>query len=68
MLIATERFLTDHNVDTSSFDRAQQVINTQTYNISGDITGPSNIGNNGQISASYGQGPQAPAAAAGGSP
>ncbi|MEU5285527.1 hypothetical protein AB0G97_16160 [Streptomyces sp. NPDC020755] len=68
VLIATERFLTDHNVDTSSFDRAQQVINTQTYNISGDITGPSNIGNNGQISAAYGQGPQAPAAAGGGSP
>ncbi|MEW1613454.1 MULTISPECIES: hypothetical protein [unclassified Streptomyces] len=65
VLIATERFLKDHNVDTSSFDRAQQVINTQTYNISGDITGPANIGNNGQISAAYGQGAQAPAAAGG---
>ncbi|MFI7235828.1 hypothetical protein [Streptomyces cyaneofuscatus] len=63
VLIATERFLKDHNVDTSSFDQAQQVINTQTYNISGDITGPANIGNNGQISAAYGQGAQAPAAA-----
>ncbi len=63
VLIATERFLKDHNVDTSSFDQAQQVINTQTYNISGDITGPANIGNNGQISAAYGQGTQAPAAA-----
>ncbi|MEU3894629.1 hypothetical protein [Streptomyces sp. NPDC045251] len=49
VLIATERFLKDHNVDTSSFDKAQQVISTQTYNISGDVTGPSNFGNNGQI-------------------
>ncbi|PJJ05178.1 hypothetical protein BX264_5633 [Streptomyces sp. 2333.5] len=56
VLIATERFLKDHNVDTSSFDKAQQVINTQTYNFSGDITGPSNFGNNGQVTA-YGQGP-----------
>ncbi|MFD8059249.1 hypothetical protein ACFXA0_01655 [Streptomyces cyaneofuscatus] len=63
VLIATERFLKDHNVDTSSFDQAQQVINTQTYNISGDITGPANIGNNGQVSAAYGQGAQATAAA-----
>lgn len=68
VLIATERFLKDHNVDTSSFDQAQQVINTQTYNISGDITGPANIGNNGQISAAYGQGAQAPAAAGGPTP
>ncbi|MEU7136557.1 hypothetical protein [Streptomyces sp. NPDC046261] len=58
VLIATERFLKDHNVDTSSFDQAQQVITTQTYNFSGDITGPSNFGNNGQISAAYGQGQQ----------
>ncbi|MFC4511668.1 hypothetical protein [Streptomyces ehimensis] len=49
VLIATERFLQDHNVDTSDFDRAQQVIATQTYNISGDITGNTNIGANGQI-------------------
>jgi len=68
VLIATERFLRDHNVDTSSFDQAQQIINTQTYNISGDITGPANIGNNGQISAAYGQGAQAPAAAGGPTP
>ncbi|ALC26726.1 hypothetical protein [Streptomyces sp. CFMR 7] len=68
VLIATERFLKAHNVDTSSFDQAQQVITTQTYNISGDITGPANIGNNGQISASFGQGAQAPAAATGGGP
>lgn len=67
VLIATERFLKDHNVDTSSFDQAQQVINTQTYNFSGDVTGPSNFGNNGQIAASYGQGQPsgAPGGAAG---
>ncbi len=53
VLIATERFLEAHNVDTGSFDKAQQVINTQTYNISGDINGPSNFGNNGQVN--YGQ-------------
>ncbi|MFI1188516.1 hypothetical protein [Streptomyces californicus] len=68
VLIATERFLTAHHVDTSSFDRAQQVINTQTYNISGDITGPANIGSNGQISAAYHQGAQTPAAAGGPTP
>ncbi len=67
VLIATERFLKDHNVDTSSFDQAQQVITTQTYNFSGDISGPSNFGNNGQINAAYGQGQQ-PSGAAGGAP
>jgi len=56
VLIATERFLKDHNVDTSSFDKAQQIINTQTYNISGDITGNSNFGNNGQINVNGQQG------------
>lgn len=57
VLIATERFLKDHHVDTSSFDKAQQIINTQTYNISGDITGNSNFGNNGQINVNGQQGP-----------
>ncbi|MEU7345308.1 hypothetical protein ABZ778_15560 [Streptomyces bacillaris] len=66
VLIATERFLKAHNVDTSSFGQAQQVITTQTCNISGDITGPANIGSNGQISASFGQGAQTPAASGGG--
>ncbi|MFI1282372.1 hypothetical protein ACH4U5_16730 [Streptomyces sp. NPDC020858] len=37
VLIATERFLKDHNVDTSSYDQAQQVINTHTYTFQGDI-------------------------------
>ncbi|MFJ3707990.1 hypothetical protein OG204_29830 [Streptomyces sp. NBC_01387] len=69
VLTATERFLKDHHVDTSSFDRAQQVISTQTYNFSGDVTGPSNFGNNGQIAA-YGPGAQQPGASgpAGGQP
>ncbi|WP_326595240.1 hypothetical protein [Streptomyces sp. NBC_01803] len=67
VLIATERFLKAHNVDTSSFDQAQQVINTQTYNFSGDITGPSNFGNNGQVT-SYGQGAQPSGAPGGGHP
>ncbi|MFL1899691.1 hypothetical protein ACJWDR_11390 [Streptomyces tauricus] len=55
VLVATERFLQDHNVDTGSFDKAQQIISTQTYNISGDINGPSNIGNQGQITMAGGQ-------------
>jgi hypothetical protein len=55
VLVATERFLQDHNVDTGSFDKAQQIISTQTYNISGDINGPSNIGNQGQITVAGGQ-------------
>ncbi|MET9882864.1 hypothetical protein ABZZ20_06790 [Streptomyces sp. NPDC006430] len=37
VLIATERFLKDHNVDTSSYDQAQQVINTHTYTFQGDV-------------------------------
>ncbi len=49
VLIATERFLKDHNVDTSSYDQAQQVINTHTYNFQGDIHGPTNIGANNVI-------------------
>lgn len=56
VLIATERFLRDHNVDTGSFDKAQQIINTQTYNISGNITGPSNIGASGTINMNGQQG------------
>jgi hypothetical protein len=49
VLTATERFLEAHHVDTGSFARAQQVISTQTYNFAGDVTGPSNFGNHGQI-------------------
>ncbi|NXY96472.1 hypothetical protein HYE82_19160 [Streptomyces sp. BR123] len=49
VLIATERFLKDHHVDTSSYDQAQQVINTHTYNFQGDIHGPGNYGQGGII-------------------
>ncbi|WP_043454549.1 hypothetical protein [Streptomyces fulvoviolaceus] len=62
VLVATERFLKDHNVDTSSFDKAQQNINTQTYNIN-NVNGPSNIGPGGQIgnpNAPQGSGPSGP--------
>ncbi|CAM5433426.1 hypothetical protein [Streptomyces avidinii] len=48
VLIATERFLKDHNVDTSSYDQAQQVINTHTYTFQGDIHS-SNIGAHGTV-------------------
>ncbi|MFC4036767.1 hypothetical protein ACFO3J_35810 [Streptomyces polygonati] len=49
VLIATERFLEAHNVDTSDFESAQnQIINTQTYNIQGPVLGPSQWGNNNQ--------------------
>ncbi|MEV6397967.1 hypothetical protein AB0M39_24870 [Streptomyces sp. NPDC051907] len=41
VLIATEKFLKAHNVDTSDFDRAQKVINNQTYNI-GSVSGGQN--------------------------
>ncbi|MFI7409428.1 hypothetical protein ACIBU0_12255 [Streptomyces sp. NPDC049627] len=47
VLTATERFLKDHHIDTSSFDKAQQII-TQTYNIN-NVNGPSNIGAGGTI-------------------
>ncbi|MFF4423494.1 hypothetical protein ACFY04_22395 [Streptomyces sp. NPDC001549] len=48
VLIATERFLKDHHVDTSSYDQAQQVINTHTYTFQGDIHA-SNIGAHGTV-------------------
>ncbi|MCX4820435.1 hypothetical protein OG883_11050 [Streptomyces sp. NBC_01142] len=68
VLIATEKFLIDHNVDTSDFDRAQKVINNQTYNI-GNVNGPSNIGNQGNIAIGqqgHGQGPGGYAGGGGG--
>ncbi|WP_327382658.1 MULTISPECIES: hypothetical protein [unclassified Streptomyces] len=48
VLIATERFLKDHDIDTSSYDQAQQVINTHTYTFQGDIHS-SNIGAHGTV-------------------
>lgn len=68
VLIATERFLIDHHVDTGSFDQALQIITTQTYNITGNISGPSNFGNSGQIAASYGQQGAHPSASPGRTP
>lgn len=58
VLVATEKFLKDHNVDTSSFDKAQANISTQTYNISGDIHN-SAVGNQGHVTNNgpQGQGP-----------
>ena len=58
VLVATEKFLKAHNVDTSSFDKAQANISTQTYNISGDIHN-SAVGNQGHVSNNgpQGQGP-----------
>ncbi|MEU6665447.1 hypothetical protein [Streptomyces sp. NPDC046727] len=56
VLTATERFLRDHNIDTSSFDKAVQVINTQTYNI-GNVSGPSNFGAHGTVLLGGQQGP-----------
>ncbi|MCE0447814.1 hypothetical protein LT493_39510 [Streptomyces tricolor] len=67
VLTATERFLRDHNIDTSSFDKAVQVINTQTYNI-GNVSGPSNFGAHGTIllGGQQGPGPQGGPGAQGG--
>jgi hypothetical protein len=58
VLVATEKFLKDHHVDTSSFDKAQANISTQTYNISGDIHN-SAVGNQGHVTNNgpQGQGP-----------
>jgi hypothetical protein len=61
VLTATERFLEDHHIDTSSFDKARQII-TQTYNIN-NVNGPSNIGPGGQINnpnGPQGNGPTGP--------
>ncbi|MET9294188.1 hypothetical protein [Streptomyces sp. NPDC003077] len=61
VLIATERFLEQHNVDTSDFESAQrQIITTQTYHINGPVNGPSQWGNNN----SQGNQPVAPPGAA----
>ncbi|GCB45128.1 hypothetical protein [Streptomyces sp. NL15-2K] len=67
VLTATERFLKDHNVDTSSFDKAQQIINTQTYNIN-NVNGPSNIGPHGQINNPNGPQGNGPSGPGGGTP
>ncbi|MFH9083911.1 hypothetical protein [Streptomyces sp. NPDC017673] len=59
VLTATERFLRDHDIGTGSFDKAVQVINTQTYNI-GNVSGPGNFGAHGTtlLGGRQGPGPQ----------
>lgn len=48
VLLATEQFLKDHNVDTSDLKEAHKTVNNQTYNFSGDINGGQHIfGNRG---------------------
>ncbi|MEU8772530.1 hypothetical protein [Streptomyces sp. NPDC048606] len=49
VLTATERFLKDHNVDTTSFEQAKQVINHHSYTFHGPINGPGNYGSHGTI-------------------
>ncbi|MFE1557143.1 hypothetical protein ACFW6V_19435 [Streptomyces sp. NPDC058734] len=49
VLTATERFLKAHNIDTSSFDQAQQIINHHSYTFQGPINGPGNYGSGGTV-------------------
>ncbi|GLX21216.1 hypothetical protein [Streptomyces lavendulae] len=49
VLTATERFLKAHNIDTTSFDQAQQVINHHSYTFQGPIHGPGNYGAGGSV-------------------
>nr|WSW62519.1 hypothetical protein OG513_30245 [Streptomyces sp. NBC_00998] len=58
VLIATERFLKDHNIDTSSYDQAQQVINTHTYTFQGSVQAGV-IGDNGTVNHHNGPNAQA---------
>lgn len=64
VLTATEKFLQDHNVDTSSFDKAQQIISNQTYNI--ENVSNSNLGNHGQVNHNLGQQGSGPSGQLGG--
>ncbi|MEV0174798.1 hypothetical protein AB0I00_27220 [Streptomyces sp. NPDC050803] len=69
VLTATERFLKDHNVDTSSFDNAQKII-TQNYHVN-NVNGPSIFGAGGTINQNngpQGSGPQSPGQGGGGAP
>ncbi|MFD9716265.1 hypothetical protein [Streptomyces sp. NPDC059076] len=71
VLVATEKFLKNHHIDTSDFVRAQKVINNQTYNIGSVQGGQNQFGNYGTNNAQQGGGPgqpagQAPASPAGG--
>ncbi|MCX5375198.1 hypothetical protein [Streptomyces sp. NBC_00091] len=66
VLTATERFLKAHNVDTSSFEKAQRVINHHSYTFQGPINGPGNFGAGGTVSMAGSPGPSP--AAGGGAP
>ncbi|GAA4001687.1 hypothetical protein GCM10022384_55690 [Streptomyces marokkonensis] len=47
LLHATERFLTEHHIDTSDLRQAHKAITNQTYNFSGPISGQNNFGDRG---------------------
>ncbi len=47
VLLATERFLKDHNVDTSDLKQARRTVNNQTYNFTGPVTGQNIFGDHG---------------------
>ncbi|MEV5146417.1 hypothetical protein AB0L14_18750 [Streptomyces sp. NPDC052727] len=61
VLTATERFPRDHDIATSSFDKAVQVIDTQTHDI-GNVSGPGTFGAHGTILLGGRQGPDPRAA------
>ncbi|MEV7865878.1 hypothetical protein AB0P17_07185 [Streptomyces sp. NPDC088124] len=47
VLLATERFLTEHNVDASDLKRIQKVVHNQSYNFNGPVVGQNMFGNHG---------------------
>lgn len=47
VLIATERFLKEHNVDTSDLKQTRKTVNNQTYNFTGPVTGQNIFGDHG---------------------
>lgn len=73
VLTATERFLKAHNVDTSSFEEARQVINHHNYTFQGPVNGAGNFGAGGTVNISApgpltGAAKPGPSAAPGGGP
>ncbi|MDV5143731.1 hypothetical protein R1T08_05430 [Streptomyces sp. SBC-4] len=47
VLLATEQFLKDHNVDTSDFERARTLITHYSYTFKGAVVGQNIFGNSG---------------------
>lgn len=47
VLLATERFLKEHNVDASDLKEARATVNRQTYNFKGPISGQNIFGDHG---------------------